>query len=66
MLCQVSQRQIPFDFTRMWNLRNKTNEQRGKKRERSKPGNGLLTIENKPEGRRMGEIGEGDSRVRLL
>jgi len=33
----------------MWNLRNKTNEQREKKREREgdKPRNGLLTVENR-------------------
>lgn len=31
----------------MWNLRNKTNEQRKRKRERNKPRNRLLTIENK-------------------
>ena len=24
-------RQTPYDFTHMWNIRNKTNEQRGKK-----------------------------------
>ena len=29
----VREKQIPYDFTHMWNLRNKTNEQRGKKRE---------------------------------
>ena len=62
---QVRERQIPYDFTHMWNLRNKTNEQR-KKRERDKPRNGLLTIENKPMvtrgdvGEGMGEIGDGD------
>ena len=27
----VRETQIPYDFTRMWNLRNKTNEQREKK-----------------------------------
>jgi len=26
----VRERQIPYDFTHMWNLRNKTNEQRKK------------------------------------
>ena len=30
----VKERQIPYDFTHMWNLKDKTNEQRGKKRER--------------------------------
>ena len=49
----------------MWNLRNKTNEQREK--ERSKPRNILLTTENKhTDGyqnqvqRKMGKIGDGD------
>jgi len=36
-LSEVSQR-IPYDFTHMWNLRNKTNEQRKK---RDKPKNRL-------------------------
>ena len=40
------ERQIPYDFTYMWNLRNKTSEQI-KKRERDKPKNILLTAENK-------------------
>ena len=29
----VRERQIPHDLTHWWNLRNKRNEQRGKKRE---------------------------------
>ena len=33
---QVSQRQIPYDFIPMWNLRNKANKQRGKERERER------------------------------
>ena len=37
-----------YDVTHMWNLTNKTNKQRGKKeRERGKPRNRLLTIQNK-------------------
>ena len=50
------------NFTQMWNLRNKTNEQRKK----SKPKNRLLTIENKlmvtrrEVGGGMDETGEGD------
>ena len=32
----VRERQMPYDFTHMWNLRNKTNEQREKKRETKK------------------------------
>ena len=35
----VRERQIPYDLTLMWNLRNKINEQRGKKR--GKPRNTL-------------------------
>lgn len=30
----VSQRQIPYDFTHVWNLKYKTNEQREKRREK--------------------------------
>jgi len=47
-----------------WNLRNKTNDHRGKKR--SKPRNRLSTVENKlmvtrgKVGGMMGEIGGGD------
>ena len=41
----VRERQIPYDFTYVLNLRNKTNEQRGKERECKK--RTLLTIENK-------------------
>jgi len=26
----IRERQIPYDFTQMWNVRNKTNKQRGK------------------------------------
>ena len=33
MLSKMRQRQTPYDFTHMWNLRNKTNEHGGKKRE---------------------------------
>ena len=48
MLSKISQRkQIPYDFIHMWNLRNKTNEHRWGKKERGKPRNRLLTIENK-------------------
>ena len=43
----VRERQIPYDFTHIWNLRNKQmNISRNKKRERGKPRNRLLTIEN--------------------
>ena len=63
---QVRERQISYDFTLMWNLRNKTNEQRRKKREGGKPRNRLLTVENKQMvtrrevGGKMGKIGDGD------
>ena len=57
----VRQKQIPYDFTHMGNLRNKTNEQR-KKRERDKPRNRLLTLENKLMVTR-GEIGWGESQT---
>lgn len=30
----VREKQIPYDFTHMWNLRNKTNEHQGEKREK--------------------------------
>ena len=63
----VRERQTPYDFTQMWNLRNKTNEQKGKKeREREKPRNRPLTVENKlmvtrgEVGGGTGEIGDGD------
>ena len=66
----VRERQIiPYGFTCMWNLRNKTNKQRGKEREReSKPRNRLLTTENtlkvsiEEVGGGMGEVGDGDYR----
>ena len=32
----VRERQIPYGFTHMWNLRNKTNEQRKKERQAKK------------------------------
>ena len=32
----VRKRQIPYDFTHMCNLKNKTNEQRNKKKEKPK------------------------------
>ena len=58
---------IPYDFTHMWNLRNKTNEQRGWERERWTKKQ-TLTIDNTwmvtRRGRgvwEVGEIGDGDS-----
>ena len=35
----VRERQIPYNFIYMWNLRNKINEQRGKERERERGAN---------------------------
>ena len=50
----------------MWNLRNRTNEQRGKRererereRERGKPRRNL-TIENKPDGYHRGGVQENE------
>ena len=57
----VRERQIPYDFTHMWNLRNWTKGQK-----RDKPRNRLLSIETKVmvtggEGsEEMGEISEED------
>ena len=51
----VRERQIPYDFTYMWNLRSKRTKHRDKK-ERSKPRNTRLTIENKLMVTRM-EVG---------
>ena len=33
---QDREKQIPYNFTHMWNLRNKANEQREKKRDKPK------------------------------
>ena len=56
-----------YDIIHVWNLRNKTNEQRGmKERERGKPRHRCLTIENKLMVTKgevsggMNEIGDGD------
>lgn len=53
----VRQRQIPYDFTHVWNLRNKTDEP-GQGKKKGKPGNRLFTIQNKVkvDG---GEVGRG-------
>ena len=40
---KMKERKIPYDFTHMWNLRNKTNDHGRKK---DKPRKSLLTIEN--------------------
>ena len=60
----VRERQIPYDFTHMWDLRNKTNKYR-KKRQTNKKAR-LLNAENKlvvargEVGERMGEIDKED------
>ena len=40
----IRERQIPYDFTQMWNLRNKTDEDGGGRKTKHKR---LLKIENK-------------------
>lgn len=45
VLSKISGRQILYDSTHMWNLRNKTNEQRGWG-EGERPKNSLFTLEN--------------------
>ena len=53
----VRRRQMPYDFTHMWNLRNKMNKGKW-----DKPENRLLNIENKLLVIR-GEVGEGMSEI---
>ena len=43
----VRERQIPYDFAHMWNLRNKIDIREGRKRERETNHERLLKIENK-------------------
>ena len=45
----VRERQTPYDFTHIWNLGNKTNEQSGGEKEErdGRPRKGLFTTENK-------------------
>ena len=45
----VREKQIPYDFTHMWILRNKTDEHRGRRKTKEREANhkGLLAIENK-------------------
>ena len=44
----VKEQEIPYDFTHMWNLRNKTNK--GKQKERDKPKNQTLNYREQTEG----------------
>jgi len=52
------ERQIPYDITNLWNLRNKTDEYRGRGKKREANHKRPLTIENKL---RVvgGEVGRG-------
>lgn len=56
---------MPHDFTHVWNVRNKTNEQRKNKRERGKTKKWTLKYREHPDGdqgrcgRRDGETGAG-------
>ena len=67
MLSEISQseRQIPYDFTHVWNLRKKPKKKTDKTRQ-NKTKNSLLITENKLMVTRrgmcrgMGKIGEGD------
>ena len=62
----AKERQIQYDFTHMWILRNKTVNKEKKKRERKTNQETLLITGNKlmvtreEVGGGMGEIGEGD------
>ena len=69
MLSEITQteRQIPYDFFQMWNLRNKTDEHGGKRiKERESNHKIFLTMENKVKaaGRevamRMDQVGDGN------
>ena len=53
----VRERQMPYGFTHVWNLRNKTNK--GKERERSKVRKRLLAIETKLTVTTGGWVGDG-------
>ena len=63
---ELIERQIPYDFTHMWNLRNKTNEQQKWYKQKN-----ILLMMNKlivtggKVSRYMGEIGKGNKRVHL-
>ena len=58
---QIREGHIPYGFTHRWNLKKKT-----KKKKRDKPGNRLLTTENKlvvtrgEAGGGTGAVGDGD------
>ena len=57
MLSEISHRKAnTYDFTHMWNLRHKTNEQRGKKREREIKKQ-ILHYREQTDGYQKGESG---------
>ena len=59
----VRERKMPYDFTHMWNLRNKT---KGQRKRETNQANRLLTIDSKQMvtrgevGGGLGETGDGD------
>ena len=53
-------KQIPYDFTYMWNLKNKTNEQTKQKRNRLIDTENKLVVARGEEGGEMNEIGKGN------
>ena len=56
------ERQIPYSFTHTWNLRNKTNKQKGKKKERQIKKQTLHYREQTDGHQRGGERGDGRNR----
>ena len=57
----IRERQISYDFTRMWNLRNKTDEHMGRvgREEKETSHKRCLTTENKLRGDRGRSVGDG-------
>ena len=61
MLSEISQRkQIPYDFTQIWNLRNRLNEQRKKRQTKTETLTFKLVVTRGEVVWRMGEIGDED------
>ena len=63
MLSEVihtDRRQIPYDFTYMWNLINKTNEQTKQNRNRLIDKENKLMVGSDKGGRRLVKIGNGN------
>ena len=68
MLSKISQRQIPYDLTHMWNLRNKTNEwrKRGGQTKKQTPNYREQTDGYQPwggRGKRGNETGDGNQKI---